>query len=92
MIHIYLKTIEGNQYSFLINPRFAITELQEVVMKQTGIANEDLRLIYRQRNLMEADKTKSIEDCGVEDHAVLHVVKRMPKCSCVQNAKKEATD
>ena len=92
MIHIYIKTIEGKQYSFVINHKFSLTQLFEVIINQTGIAKEELRIIYRQRNLIEVDETKTIEDCGIEDHAVLHVIKRMPKCSCVQNDKKEATD
>ena len=100
MIHVYLKTIEGKQYSFLIDPKFPLTQLQEVIMKQTGIVKEDLRIIYRQRNLMEVDETKSIEDVGIEDHSVIHVIKRWKTCSCVcksnsicvQNDKKESTE
>ncbi len=82
MIHIYLKTIEGKQYSFVIDPRLPLSDLQEVVMNQTGIAKEEMKMICKQQNLMDCEETKSIEECGVDDHTVIHVFKVLKKCSC----------
>jgi hypothetical protein len=99
MIHVYLKTIDGKLYTVLIDPRFPLIKLIEVVMEMTGIAKEELRMVHKQRQLMDVDETKLIEDVGIEDHSVIHVLKIWKKCSCVcesnncvQNDKKEATD
>jgi hypothetical protein len=82
MIHIYLKTLEGKQYSFVIDPKLPLTKLIEVVIETTGIMKEELRLVVRQRNLMEIEETKRIEDVDIEDHSVIYVIKRLKKCSC----------
>ena len=100
MIHMYLKTIDGKMYTMVMDPTFPLTKLKEVVMETTGIAKEDLRLVHRQRQLTELDETKTIQECGIEDHAVIYVIKRWKKCSCVpasnmkcvQNDKKDSTD
>jgi hypothetical protein len=100
MIHVYLKTIEGKMYTVVLNPKLPFTNLIEVVIETTDIVKEDLRMVYRQRQLMSLDETKSIEDIGIEDHSVIHVVKQWKKCSCVcesnvgcvQNDKKQSTD
>ncbi len=100
MPHIYLKTIEGKLYTVLMDKKLPLTKLIEVVIEYTGIAKEDLRMVFRQRQLMECDETKSLDDLGLEDHSVIHVLKRMKRCSCVcstgtncvQNDKKQSTD
>jgi hypothetical protein len=100
MIHMYLKTIDGKMYTVVMDPTFPLAKLKEVVMETTGIAKEDLRLVHRQRQLTDLDETKSINDCYIEDHAVIYVIKRWKKCSCVletnmkcvQNDKKDSTD
>jgi hypothetical protein len=97
MIHIYFKTIEGKLYTVLMNPKYTLKQLIEVVIETTGIAKEELRMVYKQRQLMEVEETKIVENIGIEDHSVIYVVKRMKKCSCesnscVQNDKKQSTD
>jgi hypothetical protein len=87
MIHIYFKTIEGKLYTVLMDPKYSLTQLIEVVTETTGIVKEELRMVYKQRQLMEADETKSLDYLGLEDHAVIHVVKRWKKCSCVCESK-----
>ncbi len=89
MIHVYVKTIEGKMYTVVIDPKIPLAKLKEVVMETTGIANEDLRMVHRQRQLKDFDETKSIEESGIEDHAVVYAVKRWKKCSCVSNSKAE---
>lgn len=100
MIHVYLKTIDGKLYTVLMDPKYSLTKLIEVVLEITGIAKEDLRMVHKQRQLIEVEETKVLEDIGIEDHCVIYVIKRIKKCSCVcdsntncvQNDKKEATD
>jgi hypothetical protein len=86
MIHIYFKTIEGKLYTVLMNPKYTLKQLIEVVIETTGIAKEDLRMVYKQRQLIEVEETKMLEDVGLEDHSVIHVLKIWKKCSCESNS------
>ncbi len=86
MIHVYLKTIEGKLYTLVLDKKIPLAKLIEVIMETTEILREDLRLVFRQRQLTDVDEKTTLEDCGIEDHSVIHVVKRWKRCSCASNA------
>ncbi len=80
MISITLQTLEGKKTTMKVKKGMSIMDLKEKIMLTiNGKDPGQQRLIY---NLTRLDDEKYLNDYGIEEGAIIHIVTPLASCSC----------
>lgn len=78
-IRVNVKTLTGRIYVILINTRETVKVLKKRIEEVEGTWWEDQQILFNSELL---DNDMALELYGIDDETTVHMIKKMPKCSC----------
>lgn len=73
-MHIYVKTMTGRTYAFLVSPSDIVEVLKVELQKASGVPVHQQRLIFAGR---EVDDCRTLSDYNIRKESTLHLVLRL---------------
>ena len=78
-IRVHVKTLTGKIYTITINTRETVKVLKKRLEEVEGTWWEDQQILFQSELL---DNDMALELYGIDDDMTVHMIKKMPKCSC----------
>ena len=85
-IWLFFQTVDGQQIDVHVPDRFTITDLRMVVKDKTGLRMQDMRLIFRGKEIGGDinERNQTLRDLGIPDESTIHMVMQLRGGACHQ--------
>ena len=78
-IRVHVKTLTGKLFTITMNSRDSVKVLKKRIEEVEGTWWEDQQILFESEVL---DNDMALELYGIDDDMTVHMIKKMPKCSC----------
>ena len=82
-IRLHVKTLSGKVYSITIHKLDTVKLLKRRIQEVEGTSWEDQQILFQGELL---DNDMALELYGIDDDMTVHMIQKMPKCSCSSGA------